>query len=1096
VKTLRILLLALLPAVLLAQVQSGTIVGTVSDPTGAVIPGAQVTLRNEGTGFQRVVETNASGDYVAYSIPTGLYTITVEAPGFQRLERHGVRLTAVDTVTVDLQVQVGNVTQTVEVTAAAPLLQSVKADVTDVVENRQIIDLPLNGRSFTQLVTLAPGAGTGSSGNLNSSVYAMRAPANISVNGSSAQLNSYLIDGLYNRMLWLSTLIMVPTIDSIQEFRVMTSNYSAEYGAAAGAITIVQSKSGTNEIHGSVYEFVRNDKFDANSFFNNRAGVGKPSFRRNEFGGSAGGPIIRDKLFYFGDYQGLRIRQPRPFTATIPSLAQRQWVQTGDFSGLGRAIYDPYDVQGGLRQPFPGNQIPASRLDQPAVTYIGMLPAPNSGDNQFRFNPQLKQTTDQGDIKVDYNLGADDHVFFKYSIDNTDLDTPGTLPAPADAPIPIGRWLAMQGGANSGTVTTLKNQSWTLGYTNPLSSNMILETHVGVVRWNQHITPVGSEFNSADAIGIPGVNVNDKAGGLPQLNVSGGFSTMGHGNSFPEDSQTTTFQLDGNLTAIRGNHTLKFGVQWLKHQFNGFSAFPVRGSITFNGQFTRQVNTGGAQSALADFALGTFSGLSRNILTGGGFGMRFWQFNWFAEDSWRVNNKLTLNIGVRHELQAPPYDVHDEWSNFDVSTGRLLLAGKDGNSRTLRELDKRAFGPRFGLAYRISDKMVFRTGFGISFVEPGKGGGQLYKNPPYFFGQQITTDQNGVPERILSEGIPAPIPPDVSDPKTLRGRVTTWDPGMKLAEMLSWSAGIQREIGFDTMVDLSYVATRGLRLMRNYNLDQSFPGPGPQAPRRPYYSTNPKLSNIQYVTNAFNSSYHSLQGKLRKRYSNGLVFHLAYTYSKYLSNYGNINGGGNGPPQDARCFRCEWGPTPDDVRHRVVFNHVYELPFGTGRRWASHGVLGYIIGDWDLTGIWTMATGRHFQPQMASSTSNSSGGSAQRPNRVGSGVLPPSERTIDRWFDTRLDEPGAPWLTPPQYTFGNSGRGILDGPARFNVDLGIHRNFPIGERYTLNFRWEMFNAFNHTNFNNPNASLGSINVGRILGSAAARIMQFGLKLEF
>ncbi len=1095
---LALLLFVLLPVTLLAQVQSGSIVGTVADPQGAVIPGAQVTVQNQGTGFTRVTETNASGQFVAYSIPTGMYTITVEAPGFQRLERRGIQLTAAETVDVELELIIGSVTETVEVTGAAPLLQTQDATVSNLVNNEEIINLPLNGRSFTQLVTLSPGAGTGSSGNLNSSVYAMRAPANITVNGSSAQNNTYLIDGIYNRMLWLSTLIMVPTIDSVQEFRVMTSNYTAEYGSAAGAVTVVQTKSGTNEFHGSAYEFLRNDNLDANTFFNNRAGLPKPAFNRNEFGGAIGGPIIRDKLFFFGDYQGLRIRQPRNFTATIPSPAQRQMVQSGDFSNLGAAIYDPFNVADGLRQPFAGGQIPVDRLDQPAVTLMGMVPDPNLGTNEFRVNPKLSQRTDQFDIRGDYNLGADDRLFLKYSYDDTDLDTPGTIPAPANAPIDVGPWLASQGGANSGTITPLKNQSFTLGYTNPLNPTTILETHFGIVRWDQQITPnaAAEELNSADQLGVPGVNVNDKAFGLPEFNIAGGFNTLGHGNTFPEDSKTTTVQIDGNITSLRGNHTLKLGAQYLRHWFDGFSAFPVRGNFSYNGQFTRQAGTGGAQTALADFALGAFSGLSRNILTGEGFRMRFWQFNWFVEDTWRVTNRFTLNFGVRHEIQAPPWDADDEWANFDLENPRLVLADQGGFNRPLRDLDLNNFGPRVGIAYRITDSTVFRSGFGISFVEPGQGGGQLYKNQPFFFGQTITTDQNGVPDRLTSDGIPSPVPPDISDPSTIQGNIEAWDMGLELAEMISWSGGIQQELGFDTVLDVSYVGTKGNRIIRQYNMNQSVPGSGAQGPRRPFFGDLPQVVNIQYRTNAFNSSYHSLQTKVRKRYSEGLTAQLSYTYSKYLSNAANINGGGNGPPQDFRCFACEWGPAPDDVRHRVVLSHFYELPFGPERRFVSSGVLSHIIGNWDISGIWSMQTGDHFTPQLASSTSNSAGGAAQRPNVAGDPVLDPGDRTIDRWFDTGLDTPGAPFVTPAQFTFGNQGRGILDGPGLFNVDLGVHRNFPIGERFNLNFRWEMFNAFNRANFGNPNASLGASNAGRVLGTGPARVMQFGLKLEF
>ncbi|MBI1788317.1 MAG: carboxypeptidase regulatory-like domain-containing protein, partial [Acidobacteria bacterium] len=440
--------------VLFGQAQSGTIVGTVTDQAGAVIPGARVTLVNEGTQFTRAAAANSSGQYVAYSVPTGAYTITAEQQGFQKLVRSGVRLTAADTLTVDLQLTLGSVQETVQVTAESPLLQSQTAIVSSLVSNQQIVEMPLNGRTFTALLKLSPGAYTGSSTNLTNSPYAMRGDVNVSVNGSSAQNNSYLIDGMVNRNLWLSTLIMVPTIDSIQEVRMLTSNYSAEYGAAAGAVTIVQTRSGSNQFHGSAYEFFRNDKLDANTFFNNRGGAAKPAFRRNEFGGTYGGPIRRDRTFFFADYQGIRLRQPRSIISTIPTLAQRAFVTSGDFSGLGAVIFDPENLTGNQRTAFPGNRIPASRLDPAAVKVFGLLPAPTSAaaTRNFVFNPTIEQRTDQFDARIDQNLGASDRIFFKYSYDDTNLISPGNLPSPANAPIPLGPYLSADGTNSAITV--------------------------------------------------------------------------------------------------------------------------------------------------------------------------------------------------------------------------------------------------------------------------------------------------------------------------------------------------------------------------------------------------------------------------------------------------------------------------------------------------------------------------------------------------------------------------------------------------------------------------------------------------------------------
>ena len=1073
-----------------AQVVNGTVVGTITDQAGAVIAGAKVFLQNEATGFSREVITNESGQFVASSIPTGDYVVLVEQPGFQKLRRSGIRLTAADVLTVDLQMTVGNVQEVVEVTATAPLVQSQTAAVSSLVTNQQMVEMPLNGRTFTSLILLTPGAYAGSSANLTNSPYAMRGNVNFSVNGSSAQNNSYLIDGIVNRNLWLSTLIMVPTVDSIQEFRVLTSNYSAEYGVAAGAITVVQTKSGSNNFHGSLYEFLRNDKLDANTFFNNKSGIDKPSFRRNEFGGTFGGPIRRDKTFFFGDYQGIRLRQPRSTVSTIPTLAQREMVRTGDFSGLGVTIFDPETTAGGVRQSFPGNRIPRERLDPAAIALVNLLPDPTvpGATRNFVFNPKVEQRTDQFDVRVDQNIGSADRLFFKYSFDDTNLITPGLLPVRPGSSASISPYLSADASL-TGTQTPLRNQSGTLNYVKVFSPSVISETRAGIVRWNQHINPIGNQFNTATEIGIPGININDKSGGLPAINITG-FSILGDNSTFPEDSASTSYQIENVLTMIRGTHTIKAGGLYVHHRFNGFSAFPTRGDFAFNGQFTRQAGAAGSQTALADFALGAYASSNRNVLSGT-FGMRLFNASAFVEDTWRVTNRLTWNYGLRYELQAPPFEVYDRWANFRVDTAQLEIASPE--DRRLRNFDTNNFAPRVGITYLLTsdNRTVLRSGFGVSYVEAGQGGGQLYKNLPFFYSQVIATDQNGRPAQRLSQGLPTPVAPDVSDARTLNsGNPNAWDRNLQMTRSMQWSIGIQREIVANTLVEVSYVGTRGLGLIGNVNLNQSIPGPGAQPPRRPYFSINPDVTNITYRTNYGASKYHSLQVRGERRYSHGLSATVAYTWSKYMSNAGQINGGGNGPPQDARCYRCEWGPMPEDRRHVAVINHNWELPFGPGRAVLNDGPLGHILGAWTLTGIWSLSTGEHFTPTLATAVSNSAGGGGDRPNRIRDGNLPASERTIDRWFDV------AAFAPPPQFTFGNAGRGILVGPGNFNVDLGVHRLFTLTEQSRLQFRWEMFNAFNRANFSTPNASIGNAQVGQISATAPARIMQLALKLSF
>ena len=1092
---MRILVLSLtLSSLAWAQAQSGTIVGTVVDQGGAAVTGARVTLVNEGTRFTRSVETGSTGQYVATSVPTGNYTMTAEMQGFQKLVRSGLQLTAADTLTIDLRLQVGNVQETVEVKETAPLLQAQTAAVSSLVTNQQMVEMPLNGRTFTALLKLSPGAYTGSSGNLATSQYAIRGDVNISVNGSSAQNNTYLIDGMVNRNLWLSTLVMVPTVDAIQEVRMMTSNYTAEYGAAAGAVTIVQTKSGTNQLHGSLYEFLRNNKLDANTFFNNRLGAPKPAFKRNEFGGTVGGPIRKDRTFFFADYQGIRLRQPRSLISTLPTLAQRQGISSGDFSALGINVFDPMNAVNGQRMPFAGNRIPGTRLDPAALKVTGLLPAPtnSAATRNFIFNPTVEQRTDQFDARLDHNLGQSDRVFFKYSYDDTLFLTPGNVPVAQGAlgSIPGSPYVASD-GTDTGTNTTLKNWSATFNYVKVIGPNIVNEVRLGAVRWNQYILPIGNPFSTATAIGIPGININDKSGGLPGFTLTG-FRSLGDSSTYPENSQTVSFQYEDVLTVVRNNHTLKFGGQYVRHRFNGFSAFPTRGTFDFNGQFTRQIGGTSAATALADWALGATSGTNRNVLEGT-FGMRFYNLNAFADDSWRVSQRLTLNLGVRYELLTPPYEVHDRWSNFNIDTARLEIAGRNGASRRLRNIDTNNFAPRVGVTYMLTNdrRTVLRAGFGSSFVEAGQGGGQLYKNLPFFYSNVLATDQNAAPPRRLSQGLDAPARPDLNDQVQLSsGNPNAWDYGLKSTNTMQWSLGVQRELRQDLLVDVSYVGTRTLGLIANLNINQSIPGAGAQGPRRPFFAVNPNVTNVTYRTNFGAAKYHSFQTRVEKRARGGLTVSLAYTWSHFLSNGGNINGGGNAPPQDLRCYRCEWGSMPEDRRHIAVINHVWELPFGKGKPFATTGPAAWLLGGWSVNGIWSLASGEHFTATLAAAVSNSAGGGGDRPNRIADGNLPASQRTIDRWFDL------AAFATPAQFNFGNSGRGILVGPGNFNVDAGIHRQFRVRERWKLTFRWEMFNAFNRANFGTPNASIGNAQAGQISGTAPARIQQAALKLAF
>ena len=718
---------------------------------------------------------------------------------------------------------------------------------------------------------------------------------------------------------------------------------------------------------------------------------------------------------------------------------------------------------------------------------INLLPDPQNSatTRNYTYVDRSTQRTDQFDVRVDRNIGASDRLFVKYSYDNTYTFLPGSIPAPPNAGVPDKQVRYRR------AATVLKNWAAGLNYVKVIGANIVNETRLGAVRWNFGLLTAGTPFNTAAALGMPGINISDNAGGLPGFTISGGYAAIGDASTFPEFSRTISYQYENITSIVKGSHALKFGARYLRHVFNGYSAFPTRGTYTFNGQFTRQVGASTAATALSDFALGAPDTINRGYFPGV-FGIRFPMFAAFAEDTWRINNRLTVNLGLRYEIQGSPYEVHDRWSNFNVVTGKLMIANLDGNSRSVRNNDLNNFGPRVGITFQLDPKTVVRTGAGVSYTEQFDGGTQLYKNLPYMVTQRITTDQNGAPVRLIQEGLPLPVAVSPTDPAVNGGSPMAYPLDFRTPKMFQWSFGIQRELLRDLVLETTYVGSRGINIMAKVNTNQAFPGPGLRDPRRPLYSVNPLVGDLIYHDNWGGSKYHSLQARLQSRARHGLTTGLSYTWSKNMINTGENQGGNTA--QDARNLRAEWGNAAVNRRQIVVINHVFEVPLGQGRPHLSSGLLGHIVGNWNVSGVWGMMSGTWFTPRNPTEVSNAkdncNGCPAERPNRIGNGNLPTDQRTIDKWFDATA------FQVQPQYTFGNAGNNILEGPGYFNLDAGIHRNFSITERWKAVFRWEMFNALNHANFSNPASTINTATVGQISGTQPARSMQMGLKISF
>jgi hypothetical protein len=1078
---------------LLGQAASGTVNGTLTDAGSAAVPDVSVTVTNEGTGFTRTVTTNQNGQYVVEFFPIGMIRINAQKAGFAKLERRGVELTAADVLTVDLQMAIGSVQQSVEVTAEGTLLQTQTQAVSSLVSNQQIQEMPLNQRIFTQVLQLMPGQTSSTPNPQASGTYGGLASTAYSINGAQSVNSMYLLDGLYNKNAWIETIAISPPVDGLQEVRVMTGTYSAEFGNAAGAVTLAYSKSGSNSFHGTAYEFLQNTLLNANTFFNNQAGIPRTQTHKNQYGGTVGGPIRKNKTFFFVDYQGEQIHTPSATTQTIPTLAQRNSIATGDFSTFPTAIYNPYNLitqsaGAQVRAPFPGNIIPASLLDPDAAKLIKLVPLPQSpaATRNYTYSPTATTAQNQYDIRGDQNLLKADRFFFKFSKDDSSALVPGSLPSVDASGVPIGPYIG-GGGQN----VTFRNWSTTATYDHVIGSNIVNETRVGALRWFLNIIPPDSAFNTAAALGIPGININSNAGGLPGYAITG-YATIGDSGTYPEYSRFLTFQYEDVLTVVRGSHTLKFGGEFMRFREDGFSGYPTRGSYTFNGQFTSQIGSPSSAAALADFALGVPGALSRAELPGT-FGLRKWNVSGFAQDSWRITNALTLNIGLRYDLNDPGSEVHNRQSNFNVATGLLALPGQiPGLGNNLRYPDTNNLGPRVGLAWEINRKTVMRAGFGISYYEDDNIGNQLYKNLPFYFNQAYSYSASGSPGLTISAGLPAPVAPSLTDePDLSAGNPMAYDFHLKGEKILQYSYGIQRQISSAIALEVSYVGSRGEDLIAGVDYNQAFPGPGALQNRRPLcvYGINCLVGDIRYATNLGDSHYNSLQSHLTMRSYHGLTTSVAYTWSHFLTDIAALTVGST--TMNARCYGCEMASDPTDRKQVLIVNHVYQLPFGHGHPWLSTGVLGAVVGNWQIDGIWSIMSGTPLSATLATGVSNtaSSGTGPERPNCfAGNPAL--SAGTINEWFNV-----GA-FSIPQPYTFGNCGPFIIRGPRFFNIDTGIHRDFRVTERVKVTLRGELFNTLNHVNFSNPNASIGAATAGQISSTQPARTIQVAMRAVF
>ncbi len=1160
--------LLLLPSLLSAQTEKAQLTGNVTDSSRAVVAGAQVSIHSSVTGTRR---TAVTGDQGLYSIPfldPGTYDIQVQKDGFRTVQRTGVKLDVAQTATFNFVLEVGAVSEQVTVSAQAVALDTGSASLAHTVENQRIVNLPTNGRNSYGFATLVPGVRA--SRGFSEVAYGMYNDQFVSINGSRPNQNSFLLDGGANSNPAFNGPAMFPSLDGVEEYKVQTNNYSAEFSNSAGGVINLVSKSGNNQFHGSLFEFLRNDKLIANDFFINRAGRNKAPFRFNQFGGSIGGPVVlpgvyngKDKTFFFASYEGLRWVRGLITTGTMPTALERQ----GDFSesrnaaGQLIAIYDPVSTAPdearpgrSIRQAFPGNRIPVNRFDPVSRNLLRFFPAANAPGNpftnvnNFASNPSAPIIKNTISARLDHHFTQSQRIYGRFTLNNTPHNRPPVYGDTADlrvsSPI-LGN-------------DQLNQRSVVLNYNNVLRPTLVIEMSSSFLRYSIHRKGPALDYDPRQ-IGFPSY-LGELFGSLrpcfPGVGITGygvtiqapdsGGGLMGSCGLLYDGYET--FHQYANATNIRGSHTLKFGGNFgVNRLATGRYGQAVLGA-NFAPNFTQGpdpvVASATAGLAFASFLLGNGSGQINS--DGPGQNHLFRYFGFYFQDDWRVSKRLTLNLGLRYDENMPWTERYDRQTTYDYTSasplataalpvrGGLTFPGAGGAPRGAFDRDHNNIAPRFGFSYQLSSGTVLRGGYGIFFA-PITGGGYNGAAMP-ISGFQAQTQWVGTLDGVTPAAYLAnPFPTGFiratgsrDGLATLLGQnVTAMDRGRINPYAQQWNLNIQRTLPGNFLLDMAYAGSRGLHLFGNLNANQlgnnylglgdglrelvnnPFTGritsgavAGPMVSRNQLLRPYPQFAGVTIGNTSYGAStYHALQGKIERRFSAGLSVLFSYTFAKLMDDVGATTTGFPGEPfagdnlQDFNNRRNERSVASYDTPHFAALNGVWELPVGKGKRWLSEpGVARAIAGNWQINGISTFRTGVPLSLTMAANTLFNFGG-PQRPNWTGnSGEYDGRIASrINRYFDPLV------YSAPQPYNYGNTPRFLsnLRGPGVMNFDVSVFKNFPVFERFTVQFRAEAFNIANRAEFGLPNTSIGSPAAGVITNQAnSPRDIQFGLKFLF
>jgi outer membrane receptor protein involved in Fe transport len=1071
------------------QFDSATVLGTVLDAKAAVVTAARVSLENIDTGVVQTAESDQYGVYRFLEVHLGKYRITAKAPGFKKFETSDFRVETGARQRVDISLQVGDAAQTVEVSSAATILQTESSDRGEVINHEEIAELPLNGRSSASLALLAPG--------VRLALGLPKRESSFNVNGLRSQFNDFILDGIDNNAYGtsnqgLSNQVIQVSPDALQEFKVITNAYSAEYGHVGGAVVNASLRSGTNQIHGTVWEFLRNTDLNAVGFFQPVGGQ-KPVYIQNQFGAAGGGPIKKDKIFVFVDYEGWRRLQKALTFGTVPTLSQR----TGN---LGVPVQNPY-----TGQIFSNGIIPQSQISNFGLTVLGALPAPNLPGNSKNYQAELPATDNdnKGDIRYDHYLTHKITLFQRYSYNTYDqLAAPNSsIPGPS--------------GQGAGIVSWVENWQTATGITWVMSPTSLLEVRFGASDTKAGKTP--ATLNGGPSMlalyGITGLPTSPQlTGGLNTQNITG-YASYGRDYTSPQWQDPLVFNPKVNYSKTLGRHTIKVGYEYqtIHTWMDDFN--PAYGQDIYGGQFSNPTPTkSNTLYNIADFLYGARSTYQLTNFTTAN--LRQWMDFGYVQDDFKVSPKLTLNLGARYEFATPQYERDNHMANYNPATNSLVYA-KDGSiaDRALVNPSYKNWAPRLGLAYQVTPKTVIRAGYGISYVLFERQGGDSYLayNGPFVVNSQITQS----PSEGLCQANQAPTtcfrttemgyPQGFTDPtnfSTVTTKTVYIQKNIRTPYVQNWHFTIQRELAKNLLLDVAYVGNHSVGLWVTGDSNQALPNQVGQA--LPVKARRPD-SQFDYIDSNFSagfSNYNALQVKLEKRYSGGFTILNSFTWSKAIDDASGALEMANGDQQSINIFNpsSSKGLSGYDQPLNNTTTIVWDVPYGKGRRFGSNlpAWADTLVGGWGLSGINTMESGQTinltYDPSAAFIATDGSKNSAiYRPNIIGDIYPPAGQQTISNYFNT------ATVLVPTNVSqpYGNAGRNIARSNAYFNLDLGLQKRFPVWRegRY-LEFRTEFFNALNKTNFSPANGDRSSSSFGTISGTFPSRQVQFALKLIF